>query len=309
MFIDHIHDQLGKYRVGVISDIMPDFIKEAEDVIVSEDLTKLADGAFAYSDGINRYFPIHTKEHTWLSHAYFEKCASTLDEQTAKIIQGRISDAFVAFGLPENSIVKIAAEEDEIDALHSLSIEMNKFIHHFKMLPIEERRKKAKEILHKAYSLNHHDHMHEMVKRYAADHLHPHYEHAFTDRMAYFHHNSPERGMLLEMQEEARNHVPEKLAKALLHFDNKTGLNKMYDNELDDPFLGLLDPKPIEEDVFRCGEHVVLPSRLRNFNYDDLSEDFENDFVEKLKHDPIKALHEAPEHVKIIVIRRVNHNA
>jgi hypothetical protein len=307
MFTDHIHDQLGKYRVGVISDFIPDFVKQAEETIVSEDITKLADGAFAYSDGINRYFPLHTPEHTWFSHYYFEKFASQIEEPLRQEIQGRIQDAFTAFNLPENSMVKIAAEEDEIDALHVLSMEMNKFIDNYKKLSVADRRIKAKEILHKAFSLGHHNHMHEMVKRYAADNLHKNYERAFMDRMRYFHHGTPERESLLGMQEEAPKHVPENVAKALLHFDHKTGLEKMYDNELDDPFLGLLDFNKGEEEPFICGEHKILPSHLKNFDYNKLDGDFENDFIEKLKADPIHALHEAPEGVKIIVIRRINH--
>ena len=306
MFTDHTHDQLGKYRVGVISDIMPDFIKVAEDAIVSEDLTKLAYGAFAYSDGVNRYFPIHTPEHTWMSHAYFEKFASEFGEQERLEIQGRIQDAFEAFELPENSIVKIAAEEDEIDSLHVLSMEMNKFIDQYKKLSVPDRRLKAKEILHQAYSLGRHKNMHEMVQRYSADHFAKNYESAFADRMGFFHHGAPERSHLLEMQADAKNHVPENVAKALLHFDRKLGLDKMYDNELQDPFLGLLGNDAGAEDPISCDGHHALPSQLRSFNFDKLSQDFEGDFIERLKHDPIGALKDSPNHVKIIVIRRVN---
>ena len=131
MFMDHTHDQIGKYRVGIISEIMPDFIKEAEEKIVTEDLSKLADGAFAYSDGVNRYFPIHTPEHTWLSNAYFEKFASQIDESLKDEIENRIDDAYLAFELPINNLVKIAAQEDSIDSLHTLSIEMNNFIDNY----------------------------------------------------------------------------------------------------------------------------------------------------------------------------------
>jgi len=307
MFTDHIHDQLGKYRIGVISDIMPDFIKTAEDAIVSEDLTKLADGAFAYSDGINRYFPLHTPEHTWLSHAYFEKFASQIEEPLRDEIENRIDDAYIAFELPKDNLVKIAAQEDDVDALHILSMEMNKFAEHHKALPVSERRAKAKEIMHQAYSLGRHKNMHETVRRYAADNFHPNYEHAFASRMGYFHHGTPERKILLDMQEDARNHVPENVAKALLHFDNKAGLDKMYDNELEDPYASLLSDSPNCEDPICCGEHHALPSHLHNFNWDNLKDDLEEAFIEKLKHDPISALHEAPDHVKIIVIRRVNH--
>ena len=307
MFTDHIHDQLGKYRIGVISDIMPDFIKEAEETIVSQDLTKLADGAFAYSDGVNRYFPIHTPEHTWLSHAYFEKFANEIDQPLRDTVKARISDAFEAFALPENSIVKIAAEEDEIDSLHVLSMEMNKFINNYKRLPVVERRAKAKEIVHQAYALGKHHHMHQMVKHYASDHFGKDYETAFAKRMGYFHHGTPERHTLLEMQHDAKNHVPENVAKALMHFDSKAGLDKMYDNELEDPFLGLLGNDHCTEDPISCGSESILPSRLHKFNFDSLADDFESDFVSKLKHDPISALREAPDHVKVIVIRRANH--
>ena len=132
MFTDHVHDQLGRYRIGAINEAMPEFIKQAEESIVSENLEKLADGAFAYSDGANRFFPIHTPEHTWMSHAYFEKFANEFSEQESQLIREKIEDAYKAFELPETNIVKIAAKEDELDALHSLSIELNKFIDGYK---------------------------------------------------------------------------------------------------------------------------------------------------------------------------------
>lgn len=306
MITDHVHDQLGKHRIGIIDEIMPDFIKEAEERIVTEDLSKLADGAFAYSDGLNRRFPIHTAEHTWLSHAYFEKFASEIDEQSRGEVGERIHDAFKAFGLPENSMVKIAAQEDEIDALHELSIEMNKFVNNLRSLSIEERRKRAQQILHHAFSLGKHEHVHDSVKRYASNNLNPHYAHAFAKRMQYFHHDTPERKMLLDMQMETPKHVPELVAKALALFDQKQGLHKLYDNELEDPYFGILSHEKQCENDLEFDGHKVAPSKLHNFDYSGLGELLNDEVIEKLKSNPIDTIRSMEPHVRIIVVRRVN---
>lgn len=306
MLIDHIHDQLGRYRIGAISDAMPDFVKTAEDQISTEDLTKLADGCFAYSDGINRFFPIHTPEHTWMSHAYFEKFANTFEDNLAKEIGDKIHDAYLAFELPENNIVKIAAQEDELDNLHALSIELNKFIDDYKKLPIEDRRTKAKDILHKAHALGKEKALHDTVYRYSGDHLRHDHAHAFAKRMQYFNAKAPERHTLLQMQEEAKNHIPELIAKALSIFDRKTGLHKYYDSELEDPYCGILAPFEAHEKAICFGEHHVMPSKLKHFNFDELSDVLGDHVISALKQEPVAAIQGCEPSIRMIIIRKIN---
>lgn len=307
MFTDHIHDQLGRYRVGAINEAMPDFIKQAEEQIVSEDLEKLADGCFAYSDGVNRYFPIHKAEHVWFSNAYFEKFANELDEQDAKLVRERIQDAYKTFELPEFTISKTASEEDEMDALHSLSIELNKFIDDHKRYPIEERRERAKEILHHAHSLGKQSSLHDSVYRYAGDHFRKDYGHAFADRMKYFPHNAPERETLLGMQEESESHIPELVAKALGVFDKKTGLHKHYDQELEDPYAGLLSPFEADnEDNINFGEESVPLHKIKKFDFDTLKEILSDELLEKMKSNPVDCLREAHPSIRMIVVRKIN---
>lgn len=307
MFTDHIHDQLGRYRIGAINEAMPEFIKQAEEQIVSENLEKLADGAFAYSDGVNRFFPIHTPEHTWLSHAYFEKFANEFSEQESEVIRTRIEDAYKAFELPETNIVKIAAEEDDLDALHSLSIELNKFIDNYKQYPPHHRRAKAKELLHHAHALGKESALHDVVYRYSGDHFKKDMGHAFASRMKYFSQNAPERSHLLKMQEEAHSHIPELVAKALSVFDSKTGLHKHYDSELDDPYCGLLSPSnPDNEESISFGEQSVSVNKLKKFNFDTLKEILSDEILEKLKNSPVETLHEAHPSIRMIVVRKIN---
>jgi hypothetical protein len=306
MFTDHIHDQIGKYRVGVIVDSMPDFIKEAEEKIVTEDLTKLADGAFAYSDGINRYFPIHTPGHTWLSHAYFEKFASQIDESIRSEIEDRIDDAYLAFELPLNNLVKIAAKEDAIDALHSLSAEMNNFIDHYKKLPIRQRREKAKEILSRAFALGKAEFMHDLIKQYSGNNLNPHYSQAFASRMQYFDQHAPERHTLLAMQNETPNHLPERVAEALSIFDEKTGLQRYYDNELMDPYYDILSPGDLHEEPVDIDGDTIMPSKLKSFDHMSLSDLLNDELLGGLKIDPINTLKNMNPHVRVIVIKRMN---
>jgi hypothetical protein len=307
MFTDHIHDQLGRYRVGAINDSMPEFVKEAEEQIVTENLEKLADGCFAYSDGVNRYFPLHTPQHVWMSHAYFEKFANEFNEQTSSMIRERIEDAYKAFELPESNIVKIAAEEDEIDAIHSLSIELNKFIDEYKKYPVHYRRAKAKELLHYAKALGKQSSLHDVVYRYAGDHFKKDYTHAFADRMKHFSSHAPEREALLKMQDESPNHIPELVAKALSIFDTKTGLHKYYDQSLDDPYVGLLSPfdGDNEEDI-HFGEHSVPANKLKKFNFETLKEFLSDDLLSQLKTNPVETLRNADPAIRVIVIRKIN---
>jgi hypothetical protein len=309
MLIDHIHDQLGRHRVGVISESMPDFIKVAEESIVTEDLSKLADGCFAYSDGVNRYFPIHTPEHTWFSHAYFQKCASEIDERDAQKIQTRIEDACLAFDIPEASLVKVAAHEDEVDALHTLSVELNRFVNNYKSLPPEERRARAKELTRHAKALNRQHSLHDVVHRYSGDHLRHDYHHAFGDRMRHFRLGAPERQTLLSMQNEAKNHIPERIARALSIFDRNAGLDAHYDNGLDDPYTALLTGKEPDADDFEVDGETIPHKHLQGFDWDSLGELLSESTLGSLKSNPLEALSGLEPGIRVIVIRKINHHA
>ena len=308
MFTDHIHDQLGRHRFGAITDAMPEFIKVAEEEIVSDNLEKLADGCFAYSDGVNRYFPIHTPEHVWMSNAYFEKFAHEIDEREASVIRERIQDAYKAFELPEANISKTASDEDEMDAIHSLSIELNKFIDNHKRYPVHERRERAKEILHHAHALGKQSSLHDCVYRYAGDHFKKDYGHAFADRMRYFSHNAPERDSLLKMQEESSSHIPELVAKALGIFDQKTGLHKHYDQGLDDPYSGLLSPFTADnEDDIKFGEESISKQKIHKFDFDSLKDVLGDEVLGKLKANSVDTLREIHPSIRVIVLRAVRH--
>jgi hypothetical protein len=69
-----IHTKLGEF---------PDFVKNAS-ISEEEDVKFLPSTAFA--SPLQRLYPIHTKEDTWLSAAYFEKSASK-DPQTQKALE------------------------------------------------------------------------------------------------------------------------------------------------------------------------------------------------------------------------------
>lgn len=305
MLTDHIHDQIGRYRVGTILDSMPEFIKEAEEKIVSENLEKLADGCFAYSDGVNRYFPLHTPEHTWLSNAYFEKFAHTFDEQTANSIKEKINEAYKGFQLPENNFIKEASEEDDIDALHSLSIELNKFIDNYKQLSIENRRKKAKELYIHAKALGREKNLHDHVYRYAGDNLKKDFGSAFAKRMTFFKDGSNPRSVLLKMQEAAHSHIPEIVAKALHLFDIKSGLNKYYDTEIADPYSDLLTLEDTYKDHVIFDDKKIDINKLKSFNYDNLNDILSETIINQLKLDPIETLSNTDPSIRIIIIRRM----
>ena len=306
MFIDHMHDQLGKYRIGLIDEAMPDFVKIAEDKIISEDLEKLADGFFAYSNGIDRLFPLHTPEHTWISKAYFEKFASQIDEREANIIRDRINDAYEAFGLPEFELSKEASLEDEIDALHNLSIEMNEFIDNYKHLPIHSRRLKAKEILSQAYALGKEKSLHDVVMRYSGDSLNEKYPVAFAKRMQFFPHNHPARNILLQMQEKInKDSNVEDIIHGLLTFDEKMGIDQYYDNEIDDPYVDILSPHKKEEMITING-HEISKHKFDNFDFSSLSSILSDHILGALKLNPMSTIDQLDPDVKIIVLGKIH---
>lgn len=310
MFTDHIHDQIGKYRAGVINESMPDFIKEAEEKIVTEDLTKLADGAFAYSDGINRFFPIHSPEHTWMSQAYFEKFANEIDEQTREEVRSRIENACTAFNLPENTLVKTAgSQEDEIDSLHSLAIELNKFLANYKRISPENRHKVAREIIGRAHSLGKKDGGHEIVNRYGGEHLDKNYAHAFYNRMRYFKHDSPERNTLLKMQDEAETASPELLAKALSIFDERAGLHKHYDIGLADPYYSLLSSECPKCEDCEIDGYKLHNDKIKSFDYESLKDMLEEGIFNSLRSNPIDGIRniKTPS-LRIMIIKKINND-
>jgi hypothetical protein len=288
---------------------MPEFIKVAEEEIVSEDLTKLADGCFAYSNRVERFFPIHTPEHTWLSHAYFNKFASEIDEKEVNEIRIKIDDACKAFGFNEDSLVKIAAHEDEIDALHTLSVELNKFVNNYKKLKPEERRQRAKELAHHAKALNREHSLHDVVHRYSGDHLRRDYHQAFGHRMGYFHHGAPERKMLMEMQDNAHEHVPERVARALTIFDRNAGLDSHYDQDLDDPYSALLTGQEPDADDVEVEGHRIPRHLFQEFNWDSLQDLLAEERLAALKASPLEGLRGMEPSVRMIIIRKIHHHA
>ena len=305
-YIDHTKDQLGRHRVGIISELMPEFIKVAEEEIASDDLTKLADGCFAYSNGMDRSYPIHTPEHTWLSHAYFEKFAHTIPEQDRSVIKKRIDDAYLAFGLPEDSVIKVASVEDEIDVLHSLATELNKFIANYKTLPPAERRIKAKQLEQHAKALNREGMITDKIKRYTGDHLRPDYAQAFGDRMRYFRVGAPERLKLLKMQDEVKAHVPENIARALYIFDRSAGIDRDYDIHIEDPFAGILGHHNcMHDNMLSLDGHIVDKNKFTSFDWDSLKDIIEESVLSKFKEDPIEGFQGAPQHIRLIIIKKV----
>ena len=105
------------------------------------------------------------------------------------------------------------------------------------------------------------------------------------------------------MQEETPN-CPEKGARALAKFDANTGLDRLYDNELDDPFRGILSPH-VPEELMNIDGHKLLPSHVKGFDYGSLSEVISEALMEAFKANPIEALQSVKPHVRTIIIKRM----
>ncbi len=307
--IDHIHDQVGQHRMGIISELMPDNIREMQDKIASEDTSNLPDAAFAHSTITDRYFPLHTPEHVCLSGLYFTKCASSIEENLRKDIQFRIQDAAEAFGIDnpiKTDLTKEASSEDNVDYLHRLALDINDFINGYKKHTVEERRKIALELQSRALKLKHSTGTPELIKRYGGKRLVEDYPKAFAARMQHFPDKSEQRRTLLELQMLAGEHIPEVLAKTLHLFDKKFNLDKHYDTSLSDPYYSLLIGGECEEEpVCSYGTHSLFPSEVKNYDYSKLSDLFDDDLVSSLKDNLPATLKSIDPTVKVIIIKRI----
>lgn len=309
MLTDHIHDSIGKHRMGIIADLMPEFVKVAEDKIVTEDLSTLPNGCFAHCEGTERYFPIHSPEHVWLSRAYFEKCANSLDENLRKNIDSRIADAEKAFavtGINNAEFAKEAATEDDIDYLQRLADDINQFISNYKTLEIKERRRIAKELKQRATALGRRSGLPQLVSKYSGNKLVKNYEQAFMDRIGHFREGAPERVVIMNLQGMAPSSIPEFIAEALAKFDHKYNLHQKYDQTLVDPYYSLLEDGEVDEDpIFSHGHHCIYPHELKKFDFNGLDELFDTHVIDNLKTDFANTIKSFDPHVRMVIIKKI----
>jgi len=112
-------------KVRNVVDI-PGHVKEASVVSEADDVRHLPTAAFA--DTVNRKFPIHTKQDTWMSSAYFncqDKEAGFIGDSTEKVLEGACKMWGIDFEStkPTPVIQKQAAAVANVEYVYDGSVE------------------------------------------------------------------------------------------------------------------------------------------------------------------------------------------
>jgi len=311
--LDHLHDPLHQHFTSDMLEAvnlqlemcLQSMTKIACEDAANEKLDDLPDSAFADSNGIQRYFPIHTPEHIALSRAYLYKYADEVDRRKVADI---LEDAASAFGLAawEPGFIKVA-QEDPIDELHQLAVDMKEFSDKYKQLTVDERAKTAQCLYARAESMDKVASLPAIAVAYSQRYLRPDYARAFDDRRRYFHERSPERTWLLQKSLDAKSMAVGDLVRALCNFDDRHGLSAYYDNALLDPYLALLGgPPPPDAPAWSGDGFEVMTSDLEPSNLKERLGDLVSDNILKTLHcafgDSIEKMNP---NLKIIVLRKL----
>jgi hypothetical protein len=283
--LDHIHDPLGSKFTPDMRDLVQ--IKEAED-LANEDLSTLPDSSFALAVEFgDRYYPCHTPEHLALSRAYLHKYPDGMDRETFGKVASYMEDAASAFSLPPWSGGLNGGVETS-DGLEQLLEDMFDFERNYRRMYVESRRSAANALRRRAEALCPHQGLPHIIIRYSGRHLRPDYMRAFDARRGLFADGSPMRNKVIQIGLSARDVDAETLVAMLKRFDEENGLTARYDDDLLDPYLGLLgDEPPPPREVYRdgdrrlCEEDVAqtrLHEKLKNVVDDRVIRALSNDF-------------------------------
>jgi len=267
--LDHIHDPLGTKITPDMRDAAR-LEKKACDDLANEDLSCLPDSAFAYAIEFgDRYYPCHTPGHLALSRAYLHGHPEGLSKKEFDAVSSYLEDAAAAFGLPPWEQCAMGKPEDPPDESRQLADDMFDFERNYRRMYIDSRRRIANSLFARAEALGRAASLPGIVVRYSRRHLRPDYMRAIEDRRGRFAEGSPMRDELLGIGMGARAMGAGALLSALKRFDEENGLTAHYDDDLLDPYLGLLGDGPAPPaSVYRDGDREVFeddvePGRLK----------------------------------------------
>ena len=162
--MDHLHDT---NLLTLTEAVLPGFIKVANEKPLF----------FAYSNGIESFFPIDTPSNSWLSAAYFEKnAANHLDKDDFAKTHDTILEALVLHGVTYESPYTVEKVAEEGYTFEKLASDVKVFEQNYKHINPEERNEKAKELLNRYQALKDsgaHDpgSLPKIVEEYAGEHL------------------------------------------------------------------------------------------------------------------------------------------
>jgi hypothetical protein len=294
--MDHLHDT---NLLTLTEAVIPGFIKVANEKPLF----------YAYSNGIESYFPIDTPSNAWLSAAYFEKnAASHLDKDDFAKTHDTILEALNLHGIDYESpyTVEKVADENEEYTFVKLASDIKVFEQNYKHINPEERHEKAKEILNRYQALKDSGakdggSLPKIVEEYAGEHLKKDWPDVLHHRAS----RVDDREGKEAYHELAESKESKEIILRLLGLlDKKFGLDHHYDRGILDPYRSLLtteEPKKEKIIIMVVNGKQYDHEKVASLNPLDLAEQFGGEVLSGLTDNPSVYLKSAPEFVKVAV--------
>jgi hypothetical protein len=298
--MDHLHDS----NLLVINNTeLPGFVK------IANEKPKF----FAYTNGLEQFFPIDTPSNAWLSAAYFEKNASShLTQDEFVTVHDRILEALNLHNVTYESpfaIEKIANEDAY--TFEKFASEVRTFEQNYKHVNPEERHEKAKALLDRYKALKDsgaetHGSLPKIVEEYAGDHLKQDWPEVVKHRASKV---NDEEGKEAYHALAKTNESKEIILKLLSMLDKRFGLDAHYDRGISDPYKALLtthEPEHKKVVIMVVNGKEYDHEKCASFKPLDLADQFGGEILAGLLHDRNAYLKNAPGFVKETVAKVID---
>jgi len=297
--MDHLHDS---NLLTINETSLPGFVK------IAEDKPKF----FAYSNGIEQFFPIDTPSNAWLSAAYFEKNAhANLDDKEYIEVHNRIYEALNLHNIEYKSPFTVEKRAEEGYSIIKFASEVKVFEQNYKHINPEERHEKAKLLLDRYKTLKDsgaevNGSLPKIVEEYAGDHLKEDWKEVVKHRASKVNNNEGKEAYhALAKSEESK----EIILRLLSLLDKKFGLDHHYDRGILDPYRSILttqEPEQKKVIIMVVNGKQYDHEKIASFNPLDLADQFGGEILTGLLHDRSAYLKSAPGFVKEAVARLID---
>ena len=298
--MDHLHDT----NLLALNEVdLPGFVK------VAHETPKF----YAYSNGIDHFFPIDTAANSWLSAFYFEKNASSnLDGEEFVETHNRILEALQLHNV--NYVSPLTVEKnanEDVYTFEKLASDVRVFEQNYNHINPEERNEKAKEIMNRYQTLKDsgaevHGSLPKLVEGYAGSHLKEDWPEIVRHRASRVNDSDHKEAYeALSKSDEPRDII----LKLLSMLDKKTGLDSHYDRGIEDPYRALLtthEPQTKKIIIMVVNGKEYDHEKVASLNPLDLSEEFGGDILTSIIHDRHVYLKSAPGFVKEAVAKAID---
>jgi len=146
----------------------------------------------------------------------------------------------------------------------------------------------------------------DVVKDYGSKDYSPQVKVAVFRRMRHFREGTSEHSLLDEMMSKHASIRPEVFAVALENFDRKTGMDRLWDDGIPDPYVSTFGFTKEAEWSFTHGNETVSEGRLKACATqcrEDMEEKFGEDMAEEFAKNPIQIFDSMPLDSKRIIMR------